>query len=155
MAGNLTAGPWRGRRGTGRQPQILIRLPVCMNRLSRVSQADATVGPMSAQPDGDPMGAPGRDLPYQLIKLGGETAAVVPLAELRRLRALERIASPDELAEAAAAARVEELDALEVAGQTGEMTDEEARRILGIPAGHRGERQVPADEVRRLLGMPR
>jgi hypothetical protein len=102
---------------------------------------------MSAQPDSD--------LPYQVIRLGGEAAAVVPLAELRRLRALERLASPDELAEAEGAARAEELDALEAAGRTGEMLDEEARRILGIPARQRDERYVPADEVRQLLGMPR
>jgi hypothetical protein len=102
---------------------------------------------MSAQPDSD--------LPYQVVRLGGEVAAVVPLAELRRLRALERIASPDELAEAEGAARAEELDALEEAGQTGEMPPEEARRILGIPARHGDERLVPADEVRELLGMPR
>ena len=72
---------------------------------------------MSAQPESNPTGAQtGGDLPYQLINLGGETAAVVPLAELRRLRALERIASLDELAEAEGAAKAEELDALEAAG---------------------------------------
>jgi hypothetical protein len=102
---------------------------------------------MSAQPDSD--------LPYELIERGGEAAAIVPLTDLRRLRALERIASPDELAEAEGAARAEELDALEAAGQTGELPDEEARRILEIPTGPRDERHVSADEVRRLLGMPR
>jgi hypothetical protein len=102
---------------------------------------------MSTQPD--------RELPYEVIHVGGEAVAIVPLPELRRLRALERIASPDELAEAEGAARAEELDALEEAGQTGEMPPEEARRILGIPARQHAERLVPADEVRQLLGMPR
>ena len=86
---------------------------------------------MSAQPESNPTGAQtGGDLPYQLINLGGETAAVVPLAELRRLRALERIASLDELAEAEGAAKAEELDALEEAGHTADMPEEEAAEFL-------------------------
>jgi len=35
--------------------------------------------------------------PYEIIHLGGEAAAIVPLAELRRLRAVERYASPEAL----------------------------------------------------------
>lgn len=31
--------------------------------------------------------------PYEVIHLGGETAAIVPLSDLRRLRAVERRAS--------------------------------------------------------------
>jgi hypothetical protein len=38
--------------------------------------------------------------PYEVIHLGGEAAAIVPLAELRRLRAVERHASPEALEEA-------------------------------------------------------
>jgi hypothetical protein len=38
--------------------------------------------------------------PYKVIHLGGEAAAIVPLAELRRLRAVERHASPEALEEA-------------------------------------------------------
>jgi hypothetical protein len=39
--------------------------------------------------------------PYtRFIHLGGEAAAIVPLAELRRLRAVERHASPEALEEA-------------------------------------------------------
>jgi hypothetical protein len=102
---------------------------------------------MSAEPDREP--------PYEVIHLGGEAAAIVPLAELRRLRALERIASPDELAEAVGAARAEELDALEETGQTGAMSPEEARRILDISARQGTEKYRTADEVRQLLGMPR
>ena len=49
---------------------------------------------MSAQPARTP------DQPYELIHLGGETAAIVPLAELRRLRAVERRASAEILEEA-------------------------------------------------------
>lgn len=63
-----------------------------------------------------------------------EPLAQVPAHELRRLRALARIASPQELAEAEEAARIEELDALEAAGRTGELSDQQARRILGVPA---------------------
>jgi hypothetical protein len=33
--------------------------------------------------------------PYEVIHLGGEAAAIVPLADLRRLRALERHAPAD------------------------------------------------------------
>jgi hypothetical protein len=48
---------------------------------------------MTAQPAGD-SGA------YEVIHLGGESAAIVPLAELRRLRAVERHASQEALEEA-------------------------------------------------------
>jgi len=48
-----------------------------------------------------------------------ESLAQVPARELRRLRALARIVSPPELAEAEEAARIEELDALEESGADG------------------------------------
>ena len=51
---------------------------------------------MSAQPTCDP--DPGE--PYEVIHLGGEAAAIVPLPELRRLRAVERRASAEILEEA-------------------------------------------------------
>lgn len=38
--------------------------------------------------------------PYEVIHVGGEAAAIVPLAELRRLRAVERYASSEALEEA-------------------------------------------------------
>lgn len=41
------------------------------------------------------------DEPYEVIHLGGEAADIVPLAELRRLRAVERHASAEALEEAA------------------------------------------------------
>jgi hypothetical protein len=33
--------------------------------------------------------------PYEVIHLGGEAAAIVPLADLRRLRAVEQLASAE------------------------------------------------------------
>jgi hypothetical protein len=47
-----------------------------------------------------PVGHPDPAEPYEVIHLGGEAAAIVPLAELRRLRAVERHASPEALEEA-------------------------------------------------------
>ena len=55
-----------------------------------------TVELMSVQPARHPDPAE----PYEVIHLGGETAAIVPLAELRRLRAVERHASREALEEA-------------------------------------------------------
>ena len=45
-------------------------------------------------------GRPDPAEPYEVIHLGGEAAAIVPLAELRRLRAVERHASREALEEA-------------------------------------------------------
>ena len=84
-----------------------------------------------------------------------EPLAQVPAGELRRLRALARIASPRELAEAEEAARAEELDALEASGQTGELSDRQARHFLGVPPRRGDEKYLTADEVRRRLGLPR
>ena len=50
---------------------------------------------------------------------------------------------------------MEELDALEAIGLTGELTDEQARRILGLPDRHGDEEYLTTDEVRRRLGLPR
>lgn len=83
-----------------------------------------------------------------------EPLAQVPARELRRLRALARLASPQELAEAEAAVRIEELDALEACGQTEQLSDREARRILGLPALPDGTNYLTTDEVRRRLGLP-
>jgi hypothetical protein len=43
---------------------------------------------MSAQPAGSTE-------QYEVIHLGGEAAAIVPLADLRRLRAVEHLATPE------------------------------------------------------------
>ncbi len=82
-----------------------------------------------------------------------EPQAQVPVRELRRLRALARIASPQELADAEAAARNEELDALEAAGKTAELPDEQARQMLGIPSQRAGEKYLTTAEVRQHLGV--
>lgn len=84
-----------------------------------------------------------------------EPLAQVSARELRRLRALARIASPQELAEAEEAARAEELDALEAAGRTGHLSEQQARQILGVPARRGDEEYLTAAEVRRRLGLPR
>src|SRR5258708_4041050 len=53
-------------------------------------------GGMTAQPPS----APDPSEPYEVIHLGGEAAAIVPLTDLRRLRAVERRASAEILEEA-------------------------------------------------------
>ena len=83
----------------------------------RVPQVDATVGDMSAQP--------GRELPYEVIHLGGEAAAIVPLPELRRLQAVERHASPEALEEAEIEATLATHDQWVAAGFPGALTHEE------------------------------
>jgi hypothetical protein len=55
---------------------------------------------------------------------------VVPLAEYRRLRALARLASPDDLDGAEAAAAIEEYREWQAAGRPGVVAQDEARRLL-------------------------
>jgi hypothetical protein len=87
---------------------------------------------VTAQP-ADP--APGPDTgSYEVIHLGGQAAVVVPLADFMRLRALERIASAQELEEAEDAAALQDWKAREALGQA---------------------KYVPADEVRHRLGLAR
>jgi hypothetical protein len=87
---------------------------------------------MTAQPI-EP--APGPDTgSYEVIHLGGQAAVVVPLADFMRLRALERLASAQELEDAEDTAALQEWRAREATDQTS---------------------YVPADEVRRRLGLPR
>lgn len=81
------------------------------------TQADATVGAMTAQLGGDP--------PYEVIHLGGEAAAIVPLGELRRLQAVERHASPEALEEAEIEATLAAHDEWVAAGCPGALTHEE------------------------------
>jgi hypothetical protein len=71
---------------------------------------------------------------YEVIHLGGQAAVVVPVADFLRLRALEQAASPQDLEDAEDTAAVSEWRARDAAGQT---------------------TLVPADEVRRRLGLPR
>jgi hypothetical protein len=67
---------------------------------------------------------------HEVIHLGGEVAVVVPVAEYRRLRALERLASPDELEGAEAAAAFEEYKEWCTAGRLGAVPHDQARRLL-------------------------
>jgi hypothetical protein len=80
---------------------------------------------MTAQP-ADPAGAG----PHEMIHLGGEAAVVVPVAEYRRLRALEQLASPNDLEGAEAAAALEEYREWSAAGRPGAISHEQARRLL-------------------------
>ena len=58
-----------------------------------MSGVAGSVSGMSAQPDSD-LGA------YEVIHLGGEAAAIVPLTDLRRLQAVQRHAPAELLEEA-------------------------------------------------------
>ncbi|MGH3233786.1 MAG: hypothetical protein ACRDOH_11120, partial [Streptosporangiaceae bacterium] len=84
---------------------------------------------MSAQPDSTP------DQPYEVIHLGGEAAAIVPLAELRRLRALEQHASAEALEEAGIEATLASYREWVAAGRPGAVPHEEAMAelLLGHP----------------------
>jgi hypothetical protein len=68
--------------------------------------------------------------PHEVIHLGGEAAVVVPVAEYRRLRALEQLASPNDLEGAEAAAALEEYREWSAAGRPGAISHERARRLL-------------------------
>jgi hypothetical protein len=70
---------------------------------------------------------------HDLIHLGGETAVVIPVAEYRRLRALEQIASAQELEEAEDAAALVDWREREAAGHTSYVPADEVRRRLGLP----------------------
>ena len=87
---------------------------------------------MTAQPAGP---AHGPDTgSYEVIHLGGHAAVVVPLAGFMRLRALQRLASAQELEDAEDTAALQEWRAREAAGQTS---------------------CVPADQVWQRLGLTR
>jgi hypothetical protein len=75
---------------------------------------------------------PGSDQPYEVIHLGGEAAAIVPLAELRRLQAVERHASPEALEEAEIEATLAAHDEWVAAGRPGALSHEEmVAELLG------------------------
>ncbi len=70
--------------------------------------------------------------PYEVIHLGGEAAAVVPLAELRRLRAVERHASTEMLEGAEAEATLAGHDAWVREGRPGARShDDVMAELLG------------------------
>jgi hypothetical protein len=81
---------------------------------------------MSAQPTSDH----GPDEPYEVIHLGGEAAAIVPLSDLRRLRAVERRASPEVLEEAEIEATLTAHREWVAAGRPGAVSHEEAMAEL-------------------------
>jgi hypothetical protein len=70
--------------------------------------------------------------PYEVIHLGGEAAAIVPLAELRRLLAVERHASPEALEKAEIEGILAAHDEWVAAGCPGARSHEEAiAELLG------------------------
>jgi hypothetical protein len=68
--------------------------------------------------------------PYEVIHLGGEAAAIVPLAELRRLRAVERRASREALEEAEIEATLAAHDEWVAAGCPGARSHDEVMAEL-------------------------
>ena len=81
---------------------------------------------MSAQPAPDP----GVRAPYEVIHLGGEAAAIVPLQDLRRLQAVERRAPADLLEDAEIEATLAEHREWVAAGRPGAVSHEEAMAEL-------------------------
>jgi hypothetical protein len=67
---------------------------------------------------------------YEVIHLGGEAAAIVPLAELRRLRAIERHTSPEALEEAEIEAALAAHDEWVADGCPGALSHEEVMAEL-------------------------
>ena len=65
-----------------------------------------------------------------MIHLGGQAAAIVPLAELRRLQALERYASPQAREEAEIEATLAAHDEWVAAGCPGALAHEEVMAEL-------------------------
>jgi hypothetical protein len=86
----------------------------------------STVVLMSAQPTS----AQGPHEPYEVIHLGGEAAAIVPLSDLRRLRAVERRASAEVLEEAEIEATLAAHQEWVAAGRPGAVSHEEAMAEL-------------------------
>ncbi len=80
---------------------------------------------------------PAGELPVtEVIQVRGEDAVAVPLAEYRRLRALERLAFPQELQEAEIEATLAAHQEWVTAGRPGARPHAEVRRILlGLDAG--------------------
>ena len=77
-----------------------------------------------------PAGRPDLVEPFEVIHLGGEAAAIVPLAELRRFRAVERHASRDALEEAEIEATLAAHDEWVAAGCPGARSHEDVMAEL-------------------------
>jgi hypothetical protein len=91
-----------------------------------LSSAGFRLPGMSAEPMSDPV--PGE--PYEVIHLGGEAAVVVPVAEYRRLRALERLAPAEVIEEAEIEATLAAHREWVAAGRPGEVSQEAAAAEL-------------------------
>jgi hypothetical protein len=81
-------------------------------------------GGMTAQPTSIP------DEPYEVIHLGGEVAAIVPLSELRRLQAVERRAPAALLEQAEIEATLAAHREWVAAGRPGAVSHDEAMAEL-------------------------
>ena len=81
---------------------------------------------MTAQPASNP--DPGE--PYEVIHLGGEAAAIVPLTELRQLQAVARRAPAELLEEAEIEATLAAHREWTAAGRPGAVSHEEAMAEL-------------------------
>jgi hypothetical protein len=81
-------------------------------------------GGMTGQPTSIP------DEPYEVIRLGGEAAAIVPLSELRRLQAVERRAPAALLKEAEIEATLAAHREWVAAGRPGAVSHDEAMTEL-------------------------
>jgi hypothetical protein len=88
-----------------------------------MSPDPGTVFAMTAQPASDPG-------PYEVIHLGGEAAAIVPLSDLRRLQAVQRHASAELLEEAEVEATLAAHREWVAAGRPGAISHEEAMAEL-------------------------
>jgi hypothetical protein len=78
---------------------------------------------MTAQPASDPS-------LYEVIHLGGEAAAIVPLSDLRRPQAVQRLASAELLEEAEIEATLAAHREWVAAGRPGAVSHEEAMTEL-------------------------
>jgi hypothetical protein len=85
---------------------------------------------MTAQPI-DPAAHPDTGA-YEMIHLGGQAAVVVPIADFRRLRALEAAASEEALQDAEDTAALQEWRERKANGQATSVPGDEVRRRLGL-----------------------
>ena len=78
---------------------------------------------MTASPAGDPG-------PYEVIHLGGEAAAIVPLGDLRQLQAVQKHAPPELVEEVEIEATLSAHREWVAAGRPGAVSHEEAMAEL-------------------------
>ena len=74
--------------------------------------------------------APGSSEPYQVIQLGGQEAAIVPLPDLRRLQAVERQAPAEVVEQAEIETTLAAYRDWVVAGRPGAVSHERAMEEL-------------------------